>query len=63
MEGKLREAIKTGVPKPMTTRDLATAAGEVKPTTLEWFATARNHALFANQGGIYDDVLKYLKQK
>jgi transitional endoplasmic reticulum ATPase len=62
IEGKLREAIKDGVPKPLTTRDLTTAAAEAKPTTREWFATARNHALFANQGGAYDDILKYLKQ-
>jgi hypothetical protein len=24
-------------------------------------ATARNHALYANQGGVYDDILKYMK--
>jgi hypothetical protein len=40
---------------------LAAAAGQVKATTREWFATARNYALYANQGGAYDDVLKYLK--
>ncbi len=62
VEAKLREALKDGVPKPLTTRDLTAAATEVKPSTREWFATARNHALFANQGGIYDDILKYLKQ-
>ena len=62
VEAKLREALKDGVPKPLTTRDLTAAAAEVKPSTREWFATARNHALFANQGGIYDDILKYLKQ-
>jgi hypothetical protein len=50
------------VPRPLTTRDLLAAAAEVKPSTREWFATARNHALFANQGGVYDDILKYLKQ-
>ena len=63
VEAKLREAIKDGVPKPLTTRDLTTATAEVKPSTREWFATARNHALFANQGGAYDDILKYLKQQ
>jgi len=62
VEAKLREAIKDGVPKPLTTRDLSAATAEVKPSTREWFATARNHALFANQGGVYDDILKYLKQ-
>ena len=35
--------------------------GQLKPTTREWFATARNYALYANQGGAYDDILKYLK--
>ena len=62
VEAKLREAIKDGVPRPLTTRDLTAAAAEAKPSTREWFATARNHALFANQGGTYDEILKYLKQ-
>ena len=61
IEAKLREALKAGVPKPLTTADLAAAAVQLKPTTKEWFATARNHALYSNQGGIYDDILKYLK--
>jgi len=61
VEGKLREAMKTGVPKPLTTRDLAAAAATLKPTTREWFATARNYALYSNQGGLYDDILKFLK--
>ena len=61
VEGKLREAMKSGVPKPLTTRDLAAAVSTLKPTTREWFATARNYALYSNQGGIYDDILKYLK--
>jgi transitional endoplasmic reticulum ATPase len=61
VEEKLRDAIKRGVPKPLTTKDLTTAAGSIKPTTKEWFATARNYALYANQGGLYDDVLKYCK--
>jgi len=57
----LREAMKTGVPHPLTTRDLAGAAAKLKPTTREWFATARNYALYSNQGGIYDDILQYLR--
>ena len=61
IEAKLREALKAGVPKPLTTGDLVAAAATLKPTTKEWFATARNHALYANQGGMYDDILKYLK--
>jgi transitional endoplasmic reticulum ATPase len=61
IERKLQEALKTGVPKPLTTKDLAAAAGTLKPTTKEWFATARNYALYSNQGGIYDDILQFLK--
>jgi len=61
IEAKLREAMRDGVPKPLTTRDMLAAAGQVKPSTKEWFATARNYALYSNQGGTYDDILKYLK--
>ena len=61
IEAKLKEAMKAGRPTPLTTRDLTTAAGSVKPSTQEWFATARNYALYSNQGGTYDDILKYLK--
>ena len=61
IERKLSEALKTGVPKPLTTKDLAIAAGTLKPTIKEWFATARNYALYSNQGGIYDDILQHLK--
>ncbi len=62
IEAKLREAIASGVPKPLTTKDLLAAALLVKPSTKEWFSTARNYAMFANQGGQYDDVLKYLRK-
>jgi len=61
VEKKLQEAMKDGVPKPLTTKDLVAAAGTLKSTTKEWFATARNYALYSNQGGIYDDILQYMK--
>jgi SpoVK/Ycf46/Vps4 family AAA+-type ATPase len=61
IEAKLEEALKAGVPKPLTTKDLAAAAARLKATTREWFATARNYALYSNQGGIYDDILKHIK--
>jgi SpoVK/Ycf46/Vps4 family AAA+-type ATPase len=61
IERKLQDALRAGVPKPLTTKDLLTAAGTLKATTREWFATARNYALYSNQGGIYDDILHYLK--
>jgi transitional endoplasmic reticulum ATPase len=61
IEKKLREAIRTGTPQPLTTKDLRAAAKTLRPTTREWFASARNYALYSNQGGMYDDILKYLK--
>lgn len=63
IEGKLQEAMKTGVPAPLTTKNLLKAAKSVKPSTKEWFGTAKNHAMYANEGGQYDDVLNYLKMK
>lgn len=61
IEDKLREAMKKGIPLPLTTRDLAQAAKNVKPSTKDWFATARNYAVYSNDSGTYDDVLEYLK--
>jgi len=63
IESKLRQAMKEGVPRPLGTKDLLAAAATLKPTTKEWFAAARNYALYSNQGGVYDDVLAYLKLK
>ena len=40
---------------------LARAAKEVKPSTRAWFEVARNHAIYANEGGAYDDLLEHLK--
>jgi transitional endoplasmic reticulum ATPase len=61
IEGKLKEAMKTGRPQPIITKDLLKAASMVKPSTREWFSSARNYALYSNQGGAYDDIIKYLK--
>ena len=61
IEGVLREALGGGAPKPLSSRELLTALKTVKPSTREWFATARNFALYSNTGGAYDDILKYFK--
>lgn len=63
VETKLREAMQQGVPGPLTTKDLQSAANTIKPSTKDWFASARNYALYANQSGLYDDILNYLKLK
>lgn len=63
IEGKLEEAMRKGIPMPLTTKDLLNAAKKQKATTKEWFTTAKNYALFANEAGLYDDILEYLKLK
>jgi SpoVK/Ycf46/Vps4 family AAA+-type ATPase len=63
IEAKLREALRTGARLPLTTKDFLAAAKALRPSTGDWFSTARNHALYSNQGGAYDDILKYLRMK
>lgn len=63
VEDKLREALKSGQPAPIRQKDLLKALKRVKPSTKEWFTTARNYALYANQSGFYDEILHYLNIK
>ena len=63
IEAKLPESMKQGKIIPVTTADLKNAITKHKATTKEWFATARNYALYSNESGLYDDILKYLKIK
>lgn len=60
IERGLAQAMKSGQIVPLTTRDLLDAVGRLKPTTKAWFESARNYALYANQGGFYNDILSYL---
>jgi len=57
------EFARRGKPQPLRTADLLVAAKTIRPSTKERFSTARNHALYSNQGGVYDDILDYLKIK
>lgn len=61
IEDKLRESFERGSIQPMSTKDLSKTAKLVKPSTKEWFASARNYALYSNESGIYDEILAYLK--
>lgn len=61
IEEKLRSSMKTGIPEPIGQKDLLNAAAKHRPTTKDWFSTARNYALYANESGLYDEILKYLK--
>lgn len=63
IEQKLESSFIDGVPKPIETNDLLTALKKHKPSTQEWFSIAKNFALFANDSGLYDDILTYIKLK
>ncbi len=63
IESKLEQAIKDGIPKPLNSKDLKSAIKKHKPSTAEWFAAAKNFALYANESGLYDDILTYLNIK
>ena len=39
------------------------AIKDVRPSIRPWLETAKNHALFANDGGVYDDLLEYLRAR
>jgi SpoVK/Ycf46/Vps4 family AAA+-type ATPase len=63
VEQKLEAAFQDGQLKALSTKDLLNAIRKHKPSTQEWFGTAKNFALFANDAGIYDDILNHLKIK
>ena len=63
IEGKLKESFESGIPKPITTKDILKAIKRHKASTTEWFDSARNYALYSNESGLYDDILNYLKIK
>lgn len=56
----IEESIASGQEHAIGMPQLQRALQQIKPTTLEWLTSARNHARYANQGGQYDEVLKFL---
>ena len=62
-EDKLQASMEAGAIQPIHTKDLLKAIKQHRATTAEWFSTARNYALYANESGLYDDILKYMKMK
>ena len=62
-EQALLDSVQRGEPRLIGQADLEAAAGEVRPSLGTWFETARNVALFANEGGAYDDLVAYLRKR
>ncbi|MEV4466970.1 ATP-binding protein [Micromonospora echinofusca] len=62
-EFAMADSVRTGEVRMIEHRDLERAVKEVRPSTKPWMATARNVAMFANEGGVYDDLVAYLKRR
>jgi SpoVK/Ycf46/Vps4 family AAA+-type ATPase len=62
-ERALMESAGSGLVRMIEMRDVDAAIGEVKPSIGPWLESARNVALFANEAGVYDDLLAYLKKR
>jgi SpoVK/Ycf46/Vps4 family AAA+-type ATPase len=61
-ESALLDSAASGQVRMIGMRDLLDAAEQVKPSVEAWFSAARNVAMFANEGGMYDDLVAYLKK-
>jgi AAA+ superfamily predicted ATPase len=62
-EMALLDSARTGQVRMIGQDDLVAAAGQVRPSLGPWFESARNVALFANDGGSYDELAAYLKKR
>ena len=58
----IEKSLESGAEQVIEQRALAEALESVKPTSLEWLTTARNHARYANESGQYDEVLAFLRE-
>jgi SpoVK/Ycf46/Vps4 family AAA+-type ATPase len=62
-ESALLDSARTGVVRMIGQADLEAAVRDVRPSIGPWLDTARNVAEFANEGGVYDDLLAYLRRR
>jgi AAA+ superfamily predicted ATPase len=62
-ERALLDSVRRGEARLIGQADLEASVAEVKPSLGTWFDTARNVALFANEGGAYDDLVAYLRKR
>ena len=63
VEYALEESLAGAAIRSVTARDFERALTEVRPSTRAWFETARNFVLFANSGGMYDDLQTYMRSR
>jgi SpoVK/Ycf46/Vps4 family AAA+-type ATPase len=60
-EYAMHDSLTSGQIRMIEQRDFEAALREVRPSTGPWMNTARNVAMFANEGGAYDELARYLK--
>ncbi len=60
-EEALSESVRTGDLVAIGSAHLDRALAAVRPSTRAWFTVAHNYALYANDGGQYDDLLAYIR--
>jgi len=52
----LTDILKTGNERPIDNKDIVTVLKQIKPSTLEWLAVAKNYVEYANEEGSYDEI-------
>ncbi len=62
-ENAMEDSIQSGKARSIKHTDYVRALKEVKPSVRPWFDTAKNYAQFSNEGGVYDDLLEYLRAR
>jgi SpoVK/Ycf46/Vps4 family AAA+-type ATPase len=62
-ERALLDSARSGQVRMIGQADLEAAVRDVRPSIGPWLDTARNVAEFANEGGVYDDLLAYLRRR
>jgi len=60
VELAIRRAMRSGKTEPVTNSDLLRTATEMRPSTIEWLATANDYVRYSNQSGLYDRVKDYI---
>ena len=63
VEFAMHDSIESGNVRPVNMGDFKNAIEEIQPSTRPWFETAKNYAMFANEGGVYDELLDYLQKQ
>ena len=59
----LHDSIRSGQARPITESDFDRALKDVHASTTPWFTIAHGYAVYANDGGQYDDLLAYVREK